>query len=182
MILIIKKVCKNVSMSISILAGILRDERAMMAILGLGMAKAEQLGEIVEKLYREQLEKRKGRQRGFGGGRKGKIPSGKEKVCFILFYLKVYPTFDLLSAVSGINRGECCRWVHRLLPLLEKALGRELALPKRSIRSMEEFRAAFPAAAEICLDGMERPRQRPKKKAPTASTTAASARGTPTRP
>ena len=49
------------------------------------------------------------RQRGFGGGRKGKIPSGKEKVCFILFYLKVYPTFDLLSAVSGINRGECNR-------------------------------------------------------------------------
>ena len=168
-------------MSISILTGILRDERAMMAILGLGMRKAEELGEIVEKLYRKQLEKRKDRQRGMGGGRKGKIPSGKEKVCFILFYLKVYPTFDLLSAVSGINRGECNRWVHKLLPLLEKALGQKLALPKRSIRSMEEFRAAFPAAAEICLDGMERPRQRPKKKAPTASTTAASAGGTPTR-
>ena len=169
-------------MSISILAGLIRDERAAKAVFGLGRKKLEELGEALGRLYRKELEKREERQRAPGGGRKGKIPSGLEKAAFILFYLKVYPTADVLSAVSGINRSECCRWVHKLLPLLEKALGQKMALPKRSIRSLEEFRAAFPQAAEVCLDGMERPRQRPKKKEATAGTTAASASGTPTRP
>jgi len=168
-------------MNISMLSGLIRDERATKAVFGLGRKKMEELGEAIERLYRSELEKREDRQRAFGGGRKGKIPGGVEKAAFILFYLKVYPTFDVLSAVSGINRGECNRWVHKLLPLLERALGQKLALPRRSIRSLEEFHAAFPEAAEVCLDGMERPRQRPKKKGATAGTTAASAEGTPTR-
>jgi len=169
-------------MSISLLAGLIRDDRAAKAVFGLGREKMEELGEAIERLYRERLEKRNGRRRAFGGGRKGKIPSGLEKAAFILFYLKVYPTVDVLSAVSGINRSECCRWVHKLLPLLEKALGQKGVLPKRRIGSLGEFRAAFPEAAEVCFDGMERPRQRPKKKGATAGTTAASASGTPTRP
>ena len=66
------------------------------------------------------------------------------------------------------------------MPLLEEALGRKLMLPKRQIRSVAEFWAAFPAAAEVCFDGMERARQRPRKKALTASTTRGRGRGTGT--
>jgi len=54
--------------------------------------------------------------------------------------------------------------VHKLMPVLEALLGQKLALPKRQIRSMEEFALAFPQAVEVILDGMERPVQRPKKK------------------
>ena len=151
-------------MHTNMLDRITRDERATKALFGLGMAKLEELGQDIERLRGRELERREGRKRKFGGGRRGNIPGGRQKAAFILFYLKVYPTFDVLCAVSGINRGECCRWAHRLMPLLEKALGRRVMLPKRKIRSVEEFRAAFPQAGEVCFDGMERPRQRPGKR------------------
>ena len=72
-------------MSISILAGLIRDDRAAKAVFGLGREKMEELGKAIERLYREKLEKREGRQRALGGGRKGKSPSGVEKAAFILF-------------------------------------------------------------------------------------------------
>jgi hypothetical protein len=151
-------------METNLLGRLIRDERMMKAVFGLGNEKFEQIGRDLGSLWRSALENRKGRKRAFGGGRKGLIPRGRDKAAFILFYLKAYPTFDLLSAVSGISRGECCTWVHALMPLLEEALGRRIMLPKRKIRTLEEFRAAFPQAREVIIDGMERPRQRPQKK------------------
>jgi len=151
-------------MHTTILGALTRDERAARALFGLGTEKLEELGRDMERLWGRELGRRNGRKRAVGGGRKGQIHGGRQKAAFILFYLKVYPIFDVLSAVSGINRGECCRWAHKLMPILEEALGRKLALPKRRIRSMEEFYAAFPQAREVIFDGMERPRQRPGKK------------------
>jgi len=75
----------------------------------------------------------------------------------------VYPTFDVMSVFCGINAGDCCRWVHSLMPVLEGLLGQKQALPKRKIRSMEEFAAAFSQAVEVIIDGMERPVRRAKK-------------------
>jgi hypothetical protein len=134
------------------------------ALFGLDIGKLRELGKDMERLWRRELASRKGRKRAVGGGRKGELSSGLTKAAFILFYVKVYPTFDVLSAVSGIDRSGCCRWVQKLLPLLEKALGQKLMLPKRKIRSMAEFYAAFPQAREVCIDGTERPRQRPQRK------------------
>jgi len=151
-------------MHTNLLGRLMRDERTMKALFGLGHEKFCQLGLDLERLWTRELEGRKGRKRAVGGGRKGEIPGGKAKAAFILFYLKVYPTFDVLSAVSGINRGECCRWVRKLMPLLEKVLGQRHALPKRKIRSLAEFCAAFPGAREVIVDGMERPRHRPSKR------------------
>jgi hypothetical protein len=151
-------------MQTNILDGLMRDERATKAVFGLGREKLDALGRDMERLWKRELEKRKGRRRKVGGGRRGQIPGGRQKAAFVLFYLKVYPKFDVLCAVSGINRGECCRWVHKLMPLLEGALGQKLMLPRRKIRSMEEFYAAFPQAREVIFDGMERPRWRPGKK------------------
>jgi hypothetical protein len=151
-------------MHTNILGGLMRDERTTKAVFGIGREKLDELGRDMGRLWGRELGKRKGRRRAVGGGRRGQIPRGRDKAAFVLFRLKVYPSFDVLCAVSGINRGECCRWVHRLMPVLEEALGQKLMLPKRKIRSMEEFYAAFPQAREVCLDGMERPRQRPGKK------------------
>jgi hypothetical protein len=53
-------------------------------------------------------------------------------------------------------------WVHRLLPILETALGKKQALPERKIDSIEEFRAKFGEVQEVIIDGTERPVQRPK--------------------
>jgi hypothetical protein len=68
--------------------------------------------------------------------------------------------------------------VHKLLPILEQLLGQKQLLPKRKIRSLEEFAAAFPQAVEAMIDATERPTQRSEKKRPSANTTPGKRRDT----
>lgn len=99
-----------------------------------------------------------------GQGIKGKLDTVEKKLFFILVYLKTYPTFDVLACFFDNGRGRSCEHVHQYLAVLERTLGRKLVLPKRKIRSIEEFLETFPEAKEIMLDGMERRIQRPKKR------------------
>jgi hypothetical protein len=84
------------------------------------------------------------------------------KLFFILFYFKVYPTFDLAGFLFDLDRSQANRWMHRLQPLLEQALGEKMALPKRKLTSLEAFVEAFPDVERVILDGTERPIQRSK--------------------
>lgn len=143
---------------------LMRNPRVMKAVFGLDATRFKELSERMEEAWFEVLDSREGRLRAPGAGQPSKIAGGAHKLAFILFYLKVYPTFDVMSVFSGINAGDCCRWMHNLMPVLEKLLGQKLALPKRKINSMESFAAAFPQAVEVMLDGTERPVQRAKKK------------------
>lgn len=97
-----------------------------------------------------------------GGGRIGSLRKIEDKLFFALFYLKVYPTFDVLGFFFDLGKSNSNRQAHRLLIILEKALGKKLVLPKRRISSVEEFFTAFPESREIFIDGTERPIQRPK--------------------
>jgi len=160
-----------------ILERLFKSQRTMKAVFGLDVAKFNELAEKMGDEYFKMLAARKGRLRAPGAGQPSKIDSAAHKLAFILFYLKVYPTFDVMSVFSGINAGDCCRWVHKLMPVLEKLLGQKLALPKRRIDTIEAFVAAFPDAKEVIIDGMERPVQRAKKKRRSASTTPAKRRG-----
>jgi hypothetical protein len=161
-----------------ILEKLCRSQRAMRAVFGLDEAKFNALAERMDAEWYKVLASREGRKRAPGAGQPSKIAGGAQKLAFILFYLKVYPTFDVMGVVSGINNGDCCRWAHKLMPVLEKLPGQRLALPKRRIDSMEAFSAAFPQAAEVILDGTERPVQRPKKKRRSASISLGKRRGT----
>ncbi|WP_198016655.1 helix-turn-helix domain-containing protein [Rubidibacter lacunae] len=80
-----------------------------------------------------------------------------EKLFFIWFYFKVYPTFDLAGFLFDLDRSQANRWMHRLKPLLADALGAELALPKRKLTSIEEFVLAFPEVKQVILEGTEHP-------------------------
>lgn len=135
----------------------------MQAVLGMSCEEFEILVPGIEKCYREELEQRPDREREVGAGAKGKLPDARAKLFFILFYMKVYPTFDLIGLFFDLNRSECCRWMHRLRPILEEVLRRKLVLPKRKISTVEEFYQAFPNAREVLVDGTERPIQRPTK-------------------
>jgi DDE superfamily endonuclease/Helix-turn-helix of DDE superfamily endonuclease len=77
-------------------------------------------------------------------------------------YCKCYPTFDLLNVLFDFDRSCAHDWVHRLLPILERALGSKQRLPERKLRSIEEFLERFPDVQAVILDGTERPGQRPK--------------------
>jgi hypothetical protein len=80
----------------------------------------------------------------------------------ILYYLKVYPTFDVLGDRFGLDRSKACTNVHRLLPVLLRALDKANVLPARQFETVEEMRAAFADIAALLIDATERPRQRPK--------------------
>ena len=60
-----------------------------------------------------------------------------------------------------LDRTRCFRWIQFLLPVLATTLGRYLVLPKRQIRSVEEFFREFPEAKDIFIDGTERRIQKP---------------------
>ncbi len=107
---------------------------------------------------------RKPRQRGVGGGRKGGLRQDpSRKLFFILFYVRVYPTFDVAGFFYDVHRSRPHKWTKQLLPLLRETLGREVVFPERQIKSVEEFLRKFPQAKDLFIDGTERPRRRPVK-------------------
>lgn len=148
-------------MNISKLA---RDSRATKAMIGMSYEEFSNLVPVFEQCMREIRMKEPHRKRKLGGGQKGKLPTIESKLFFILFYLKTYPTFDVLAFCTDRDRGRCCKSVHFLSKALEETLGRKLALPKRRINSVEEFLRLFPAVKDVFLDGTERRIQRPKNK------------------
>jgi hypothetical protein len=136
-----------------------RDKRAIKALTGLSYEEFSNLVPDFKKaLYQIRLNTRKERKP--GGGQKGILKTTEEKLFFILFYLKTYPTFDVLAFFSGKSRGRTCEASHFFLRVLEKALGRKIVLPERKINSVEEFLQKFPEAKDVFLDGVERRIQR----------------------
>ena len=139
-----------------------RDDRATKALLGLSKKEFEELVPAFNMALRAAYKEVKpDRKRRIGGGKIGILRSVEEKLAFVLFYLKTYPTFDVLGAFTGRDRSRSCRSAHFLFPVLEKTLKIKLVLPKRQIRSVEELLETFPEAREIFLDGVERPVQKP---------------------
>lgn len=143
---------------------ILGKDRLLRAMTGLNKKAFENLLEKFEKVYNEEEEKRgkRPRKRKRGGGRKGRLASMAEKLFYILFYFKCYPTFDLASVLFDFDRSQAHRWVHKLQEILEKTLGEKQVLPLRQIHSVEEFLEKFPMVKKVIVDGTERAISRPK--------------------
>ena len=147
---------------------LLKNDRLMRALTGLNAREFTNLVPDFEKQWTMFRQKRYDdnarRERKPGGGRKGFVKTVPEKLFFILFYYKCYPTYDALSFFYDCNRSNACRRQQRMSAVLEATLKRKLVLPKRQLRNVEEFFKAFPEAREVFIDGTERPTQRPKDK------------------
>ena len=105
----------------------------------------------------------KPRLRARGGGRKARFLEASYKLFFILFYFKCYPTFDVAGVLFDLHRSRAHRWMLKLQLILEKSLGKKMALPERKLESIGEFITRFPSVKEVMIDGTERPIQRPKE-------------------
>nr|AAU84264.1 conserved hypothetical protein [uncultured archaeon GZfos9C4] len=147
----------------------LKSDRLMRATTGLSASEFNQLvqsfGQELQKgrwIRYEIGVKRGDRERKPGGGRTGNLRSFKEKLFFVLFYFKCYPTFDVLGLLFDLNRSNACRNVQKLTPILEKTLGKKMVLPKRKISTLKELFEIFPNVKDLFIDGTERPIQRPK--------------------
>lgn len=141
----------------------LGNDRLLRAFTGLNRNAFDELVIAFEYVYQMAIEANpKPRKRARGGGRKARLASPQDKLFFILTYFKCYPTFDVLGLLFELERGRANRWVHRLQPILEATLGEKKALPKRKVRTLEQFMECFPEAKEVLIDGTERPIQRPQ--------------------
>lgn len=135
------------------------------ALTGLKVAEFESFVIDFEIYYQEfEATRKKKRIRKVGGGRDSKIETAREKLFYILWYMKTYPTFDVASFTVGFARSSACTWMHDLLPILELTMKRKFVLPQRKISSPEEYFRLFPEAKEVFVDAVERLKQRPKKK------------------
>lgn len=141
---------------------VLNNNRLVRAVLGINKKVFEKLLVSFTEMHRKMAESKE-RKRAFGGGSNGNIKDPKKKLFYILWYLKVYPTFDVAAYVFGSSKSRTQAWASNILPILEKTLGRKMVLPKRRISSVEEFFKLFPETKEVMLDGLERPTVRSQK-------------------
>ena len=92
---------------------------------------------------------------------KGYCERVSKKFFSFCFIYKVSPTYDLAAMFFQADRSQPCRWVKVFFPILEKALGRSLSLPKRKISSLEEFQEVFSGVHDVLIDVADRRCQRP---------------------
>lgn len=145
------------------IAKVLAHKRSMQAMTGISHTEFEDLVITFEPCLMENKRAASTASlRKFGGGRKGALPTVREKLFYILFYLKTYPTFDVLGVLFDFDSTNACKNTHVLLAALEKSLGRKIVLPDRKASSLEEIFERFPEIKDVFADGMERPVQRPR--------------------
>ena len=135
----------------------------MRTVTGMNLQAFNALIPNFEAAYQDSLNQSKPwRMRAIGAGRKAKLRTIEDKLLFILVYCKCYPTFDVMGVMFEFDRSCAHDWVHKLMPVLERALGYIQALPERKIESTEEFVEKFSDIEKVIIDGTERPIQRPK--------------------
>jgi hypothetical protein len=139
----------------------LNQDRLVRALTGLNRKAFDELLAAFSPVY-EQNRQTQPRQRAVGGGRKACLSGTQEKLFFILFYFKCYPTFDLAGIIFDMHRSQSHDWMHRLQPILKEALGEKMGLPERKLDSIEAFSERFPEVKRVMIDGTERPVQRPQ--------------------
>ena len=150
---------------------VLKDDRQLRSLIGLGRDEFQKLlDEFTPCLKENQSKNRKGklkkrRQRKIGGGRKSALGSPENQLLFILFYLKSYPTYDVLSFTFNISRGCAFESVQRLLPILKNAQKNLKVLPKRTTDDPQKLLQIIESIDHILIDATERPIQRPRKPA-----------------
>jgi hypothetical protein len=141
----------------------MRDERQMKALTGLSQAQFDSLLPVFSEIYRatQQQTYEDGIQSGTrrrrpGGGSKGKLPPMVEKLQFVLYYYKTYPTFAVLGTQFAMARSKAHENLHKLSPMLYDTLVHLELMPSRELATPEELKAALPGMERLLIDATER--------------------------
>src|SRR6266581_4233388 len=150
----------------------IRDDRQMKALTGLSHAQFDHLLPVFNDIYQttQQQTYEKGvesgtRTRTPGGGSKGKLPTIADKLLFVLYYYKTYPTFDVLGTQFDMVRSKAHENLHKLSPVLHKTLVRLEMMPHREFTTPEEFKSALKGADRLIIDATERAYRRSQDEA-----------------
>ena len=140
-------------------------KRPFLAMTGLTPAEFRDLLQAFEAAYErayppDQTADGRARQRWLGAGRRSALERAEDKLLFILVYQKAYPLQELLGSLFGLSQSQANRWVHRLLPLLVRALDRLGFLPERDPTRFSARERRHGEPPELIVDGSERRRHR----------------------
>ena len=102
------------------------------------------------------------RRRRPGGGRKGARPSMRDKLLFVLYYFKVYPTFDVPGTQFEMSRSKANENLHSLCPVLYETLVHLKVMPHREFDTPDDLMKALNGIDTILTDVTERNYRRPK--------------------
>lgn len=146
-----------------------RDDRHMRALTGLTLLQFEILLEVFTMIYTKlQWQAYQDglaagtRQRHPGGGKKGALPTMRDKLLFLLYYFKVYPTFDVWGTQFNMARSKANENLHKLTPVLYQTLVHMEVMPHREFASPDELLDALDDIDTILIDVTERNHRRPQ--------------------
>ena len=101
------------------------------------------------------------RQRAAGAGPKSELGTPEDKLFFILYYLRQYPVQEVTGYLFGFDQPQANKWILRLVPRLQQALERHLALPHRRTQGLGKVLADC-EQEKLFWDGTDRPIRRPR--------------------
>jgi DDE superfamily endonuclease len=141
----------------------MRDDRQIKALTGLSQDQFDHLLPVFSAIYQtaQQHTYAKGVESGTrwrkpGGGAKGKLPTMAEKLQFVLYYYKTYPTFDVLGTQFEMARSKANETLHKLSPILYDTLVHLDLMPYREFATPEELKAALHGVDRLLIDATER--------------------------
>jgi hypothetical protein len=79
-----------------------------------------------------------------------------EKLQFVLYYYKTYPTFDVLGTQFAMARARAHENLHKLSPILYDTLVHLELMPYRELATPEELKAALHGVDRLLIDATER--------------------------
>lgn len=145
------------------------DDRQMRSLTGLTQAQFEILLETFTKTYSQMQWQayqdglaNGTRRRRPGGGQKGALPTIREKLMFLLYYFKVYPTFDVLGTQFEMARSKANENLYKLAPVLHQTLVNLEVMPQREFATPEALLQALDGLDTILIDVTERTHRRPQ--------------------
>jgi Helix-turn-helix of DDE superfamily endonuclease len=142
---------------------VIRDDRQMKALTGVSQAQFDFLLPVFRHVYQEAQDKRYVdgveagmRSRKPGAGIKGKLPTMADKLTFVLYYYKTYPTFDVLGAQFDMGRSKANENLHKLSPILYDTLVQLELMPYRELETPKALRKALAGVEQLIMDATER--------------------------
>jgi hypothetical protein len=144
-----------------------KHDRMIKALIGMDRSKFNTLAKAFASAYdaiqQERLLKGEIKQVP-SGGPKGYLATPEKQLFFVLYYLKTYPTFDVLGFHFGFSSGHAHDHLDALLPVLLRSLSDLGVLPARTPGTPEEFAQLIERYGDIAIDGLECPCVRPQDK------------------
>jgi len=142
---------------------LIRDDRQMKALTGLSQDQFDHLLPVFSAIYQaaQQQTYEKGvasgtRWRKPGGGSKGKLLTMADKLQFVLYYYKTYPTFDVLGTQFDMVRSKAHENLHKLSPILYNTLVHLELMPYRELGTPDDLKAALNGVDRLIIDATER--------------------------